>query len=152
LSQIASKDQHHTTISTAKRTNVVGVLPLEPHLQVVVLVHELQEPVEQVLGLEVGDAVDVANVPANGEHALPPGHGVGANDRVHGLELATNVLGRATLLFVDAKAGVLGDLVEVRLREGRRQGLEELLERLADLVVDLVARGPEGVCQLLGWY
>jgi len=54
----------------------------------VVLVHQLQEPVEQVLGLEVGDAVDMADVPADGEDALPPSDMVGADDRVHGLELA----------------------------------------------------------------
>jgi hypothetical protein len=88
----------------------------------------------------------VADVPANGEDALPPRHRVRSHDRVHGLEHAADVLGRAALLVVDLEARRFGDLVEVRLRERRRQRLEELLEGRADFVVDFVPRGPESVC------
>lgn len=45
--------------------NIVGVLPLEAHLQVVVLDNELDEPVKEMLALLVGQAVDALAVVAD---------------------------------------------------------------------------------------
>lgn len=46
--------------------DIVGVLPLEAHLQVVVLDNELGKPVEEVLALLLGQAVDALAVVADG--------------------------------------------------------------------------------------
>jgi hypothetical protein len=104
-----------------------------------VLVHQVQEPIKQVLGFHFRHSVDVADVAADWENALPSGHRVGPNDGMNGLEHAADVFGGATLLVVKLEAGAFGDLVEVRLCKGRGQRLEEFLEGLADLVVDFVA-------------
>lgn len=109
-------------------------------------VDQIQEPLEQLGALVLGHVVDLLDVDANGEDALPAGDGVGAHDRVDCLELGSDVLGRAPRLVVDFEPGDLGDLVEAWLFEGGGEALEESLIRLADAVVDFVARRPESVC------
>jgi hypothetical protein len=111
----------------------------------VALVDNVEEPVEQLARLLGRDAVDVLDVAADGEDGLPPCDGVGADDGMDGLELGADVLGGAAGLVVEGEAGLFGDLVEGGLLEGDGEGLEELLVRLADAVVDLIARCPEGV-------
>ena len=86
------------------------------------------------------------DVPAHREDALPPGDWVGAHYRVDSLELGADILGGPTGLIVELEPGLLGDFAEPWLFKGCGEGFEELLVRLADSVVDLVARGPEGVC------
>ena len=81
-------------------TNVIRALPLEPDLQVVVLVDQIQEPAKQLGALLLGHAVDVLDVAAHRENGLPAGYRVGADDRVDGLELGANVLGGAAGLVV----------------------------------------------------
>lgn len=61
------------------------VLPLEPDLQVMVLVDKVQEPVEQLCALLLSQAIDVLDVTANREDALPASDRVGADDWVDGL-------------------------------------------------------------------
>jgi hypothetical protein len=119
--------------------NIVGILPLQPDLQIMVLVHQLQEPVQQLLALLLRHAVDVLHMPAHGEDALPPGHGVCAHDGVDGLELGADVFDGAARLVIELEAGFLGDALEAGLVEGDGEGLEELLVGLADAVVELVA-------------
>jgi hypothetical protein len=70
---------------------------------------------------------------------------VGPDDWVSRLEFGTHVLRGPSLAAVQGEAVPRGRLLELGLRIGPRQGLEELLVRRRDPVVDLVARGPEGV-------
>jgi hypothetical protein len=111
-----------------------------------VFIHQLQEPAQQLLALLIRHPVDVLHVPADGEDALPPGHGVCAHDGVNGFELRADVFDGASRLVVELEAGLFGDALEAGLLEGDGEGLEELLIGLAEAVVELVARGPEGVC------
>lgn len=111
-----------------------------------VLDNQLREPVQEVLALLVRQAVDALDVVADGEDGLPAGDGVGADDGVDGLEGLADVLGGAALLRVDGEAVALGRVVEGRLGRVGGQSVEEAAERGGDAVVELVARGPEGVC------
>jgi len=105
----------------------------------VVLIDKVQEPGQQLGAFFVSQAVDVLDVPSDGEDALPARNRIGAHDGVDGLEVGSDVLGGATGLVVEPEAGSLGDLAEARLLKGGRETLEELLVRLADAVVDFVA-------------
>lgn len=58
---------------------VVGTLPAVPHLQVVVVDDEAQEPRQQAVGLARREAVNVLDVVAQCEHGLPACYGVGAD-------------------------------------------------------------------------
>lgn len=130
--------------------DVIGVLPLVAHLQVVVLDNELHEPVEEVLALLLAQAVDALAVVTDGIDGLPAGDGVGADDGVDGLEDLAHVLRSAALAAVHAEAVTLGRLVEERLRVIRSQGVEEGAQGGRDALVELVARGPECVTAGLG--
>lgn len=67
------------------RTNIVRVLPLEAHLKVMTLVHNVQEPVQELLALLLCHTVDVLDVATNREDALPSCHGIGSNQGMNGL-------------------------------------------------------------------
>lgn len=110
-----------------------------------VLVDEIQEPGEQLGALLLGQAVDVLDVDAHGEDALPARDGICAHDGVDGLELGSDVLRGAPRLVVDLEPAELGDLVEARLLKGGCKGLEKFLIRLANAVVDFVSRRPKSV-------
>lgn len=124
---------------------VVEVLPAVADLEVVVLDDEVDEPVEEVARLVVGEALDALDVVADGEDALPARHGVRADDGVVRLEGFPYVLGGPAHAGEDLEAVVRGRLVEDGLRAVRGQALEELLHRGREAVVDFVAGGPEGV-------
>lgn len=126
-------------------TNIVLILPLEPHLQIMVPVDEIHEPFQQVVALVLRQAVDVAREAAHGEDALPARDGVRPHDGVHGLQGGADVLGRAARRRVHLQAQVLRDFVEAAALEGGREALEELLVGRGDAVVDFVAGGPHGV-------
>lgn len=113
-----------------------------------ILVDEVEEPVEEMLALILGHTVDVLDMATNREDALPTGDRVGADNGVDSLELAADVFGGTAGLIVQLEARRLGNFLEVRLLKGDRQALEELLIRLANTVVDLVAGGPEGICDM----
>lgn len=85
-------------------TNIVGVLPLQPNLKRVVLSNGIIEPLEQVLALFLSDSVDVANMGADREDALPASDRVGADDGVDGLQLTADILGRTTGLLIELEA------------------------------------------------
>lgn len=86
------------------------------------------------------------NVATNWEDALPSGDRVGSNNRVNSLELRAHILRSTTRLVIQLEARSLGNVTEAGLLKGSSQGLEEFLVRLADTVIDFVARGPEGIC------
>lgn len=110
-----------------------------------VLLQQVKEPVQKVLALLGRDAVDVLNVPTNGEDALPAGDGVRPDDGVDGLEDAADVARVAARLVVQLEAVARGGLAEAGLLERDAEALEELLVRGAEAVVDLVAGRPEGI-------
>lgn len=83
----------------------------------------------------------------NREDTLPPSDRVGADDWVDRLEVESDVLRRATGLTVELEPTFLGDLLEEWLGKCPGKPLQEFLVRLADAIVDLVARGPQRV-----WY
>jgi hypothetical protein len=111
----------------------------------VVLVNEIQEPGKELGALFLRQAVDVLDVSADREDALPAGDRVGANDGMDSLELGADVLCCAARLVVQLEPSCLGHFLETWLLKRGRQGLEELLIGLADAVVDFVAGGPKGV-------
>lgn len=114
---------------------IVGVLPPVTDLQIVVIDEQSHEPGQQRLALELGDVVHLGHVLADGEHGLPAGDRVGANDGVDGLEQLADVLGGAARLGEELEAVAGGGLVEAWLRVGGGQGLEEALVWLRDAVV-----------------
>lgn len=124
---------------------VIDVLPLVTDLQVVVLDNELHEPVEEVARLGLAETVDLLDVMASAEDALPAGDGVGANHGVDGFEELADILRRTTLGAVDLETIALSGVVEAGLSVGRSECLEELLQRLGDTVVNLVSGRPESV-------
>ena len=124
-------------------TDVIGCLPLQPNLKVMISVDQIEEPGEKLLALLVCQAVDVLDVPAYREDALPSSYWVGADNRMDRFQLASHVLGSTARLIVELESGSLGDLGESRLLERSGQALQELLIRLADAIVDFVSRGPE---------
>jgi len=111
----------------------------------VVLVDEIQEPAQQLRALLLGHAVDVLDVATNGEDALPASDRVCTDDGMNRLELRADILGCTTGLVVQLEASLLGNPPETRLLKSHGKTLEELLVRLADTIVDLVARRPEGI-------
>lgn len=109
------------------------------------VVNEIQEPLQQLLALFIGETVDVLNMTANREDALPSGHGVGSDNGVNCLELSAHVLRGSTRLVIQLEAGALSNVTKAGLLKGSSQRLKEFLVRLADAVIDFIARGPEGV-------
>lgn len=130
----------------SRRTNVVLVVPLEANLQVVVLGDHLTESLEQVVGLLVSQLIDILGEGANGVDALPASDRIGAHNRMHGTELATDVSRMASGAFVHVV------LVEEKAASdvGGGQSLKELLVRFGELIVDVVATGPQGVAAIGG--
>lgn len=109
------------------------------------IVDKIQEPLQQLLALFISQAVDVPNVATDGEDALPSSDGVGSNNGVDSLELSADVFRSTTRLVVQLEACSLSDVTEAGLLKGSSQGLEEFLVRLANAVVDFIARGPESI-------
>jgi hypothetical protein len=76
-----------------KHTQIILVVPLEANLQVMVLGDHTEELIKQVSALTISQTVDVLHVMADSEDGFPSSHGVSANNRMLGGELAANVLG-----------------------------------------------------------
>ncbi len=85
---------------------------------------------------------------AAGEDGVPARDGVGADGRVDGVEAEADVGGRAARALVGA-LGAAG-LGVVRVAPLDVEVLEELLERLAHAVVEIVRAGVEGVSARVG--
>ena len=111
-----------------------------------VLVDQIQEPTQELGALLLGQTVDMLDMAANREDALPARDGIGAHDGVDGLQLATDVLGRAPRFVVELKPCVFRHLTEKRLLKGGGEAFKELLVWFADAVINLVARSPQSVC------
>lgn len=74
---------------------VVRLLPAQPYLEIMILHDQLHKPIQKAARFFFRQPVDVLDVVADGEHGLPTGDGVRADDRVHGLEDVADVLGGA---------------------------------------------------------
>lgn len=117
---------------------IVDVVPTVTDLQVMILHNQADEPVQEVLGLVVGQPVDVLDVVAHGEHGLPARHGVGAHYRVDGFEYVADVLGGSSGRREELEVVLLGGCVEVWLGVVCRERVEEAPECGRDAVVELV--------------
>lgn len=128
-----------------RRTDVIGVLPLEPDLEVVVLVKKLKEPVEELLTLLLGDTINVTDVASHRENTLPTGDWVGPHNGMDGLEDGSDVLRCTTRLIVKLEAVTLSGLCKAGLLESHLKCLDELLERFAEDVIQIVSASPKGI-------
>lgn len=78
------------------------LVPLEAHLEIMVVCNQLQEIGLQDVALALRNVIDVScsNLPAGRKKTLPPGHGIRADYRVHSRKIKSGVLGGAAV-FVD---------------------------------------------------
>lgn len=90
-------------------------------------------------------AVDVPYMLANWKDTFPARNRVRADDRVHSLQVGPDVFWSATRLGIELEPTFVGDLLEEWLGECAGQALQELLMRLANSIVDLIARSPESI-------
>lgn len=111
-----------------------------------VLVNQVKEPFQEMVTFFLRYAVDVPHVASHWENALPASHRIRANDGMDCLELGSDVFWGAAGLIIEFEPSFLGDFLEERLGECAGQSLEELLIWLADAIIDLIARCPQGVC------
>ena len=134
-------------------TDIISILPLMPHLQIMILNNELQKRFQQRRTLLRFEPIDLLRVDADGIDGLPARDGIGADDGGNGREVGADILGGAAGAFEEGEAAFRGDGVELGLGKGAGEGLVELLVGFRDAVVDVVAGGPEGVwgvtCQLV---
>ena len=128
-------------------TNVARVLPLEADLKVVVPVDKVKEPSKQLGTLLVSDTIDMLDMAADRENALPPGDRISTHNGMHCLELGPHVFRCTARFVVEGEARLLGNLLETRLLECHGETLEEFLVRFADTVIELITRGPECICR-----
>lgn len=80
------------------------------------------------------------------EDRFPARDGIRADDWVGGAEGLADVFRATARIGVELEGAGGGCLVKLGLSVGRREGFEELLVGAGDAVVELVARGPERVC------
>lgn len=117
-------------IHGGERTHVVWTLPPEAALQIMVAEYHVHQPIQYHFALWGSQAVDrtgllggVWSVDAlkckrntyicpDGEDALPSGHGVCADDRVHCLHGGASVIRVATRVRVHFDVCVLDDFLE----------------------------------------
>lgn len=110
------------------------------------------KPIQQLRRLSLVQLIDPLGETAQRKDTLPPSDGVGPHDGVHRRKILADVEGAAAGLLVDEDVlRVVGHgAVEPVADEGGREALEEFLVRAGEAVVDLVARGPEGVAAAVG--
>ena len=134
--------EHGTVVPNCE---VIDILPFVADLQVMIFHNKLNEPVEKVARLGFAKSIDLLDVMARTEDALPACDGVCADHWVDGFEELANVLRRTALGAVDLEAIPLGSIVKSWLSVCCGQSLEKLLEWLRNPVVDLVAGSPQSV-------
>lgn len=110
------------------------------------------KPIQQLSRLPLLQLVDPLGKPPQRENALPPRHRIRPYHRVHRREVPAHVQRAAPRLLVNGDAfGVVGHgAVEPVADEGGREPFKEALVGPREAVVDLVARGPEGVAAAVG--
>ena len=131
-------------------TQVVFVLPLEAHLQVMVLDHKIHEPVKEVSAFILGQSIDLVYMLANGKHALPACNWVCSDDGVSGSKVISHILRRASGFRIQSEFITCRTFVEQGLRIRGSQSFEELLIGSRDPVKYFVARCPESIYTGLG--
>src|SRR5271155_3145607 len=96
----SSESDHEVKPEPRELTNIIRILPLEPNLQVVILVHQFQEPLKNRFALLFGQPIDVSNVTADWEDPLPSSDRICADDWVDGFELASYIFRRSPWLVI----------------------------------------------------
>lgn len=120
---------HKTGMGIELLTNIEGILPPMPQLSIMFLNDHLQEVIVQTLAFIRGHVVDALDVVPDAIKTLPPGDGVGANDRVDGGEGVANVVGGPAGLGVKLESLLSrGDW-----QSGLREGGSEAFKKLAKL-------------------
>jgi hypothetical protein len=97
---------------------IIRILPPVSYLQIMIIHHKSQEPVQYAFTLSFSQSINFLHVVAECENALPAGDGVGAHDRVDGFEDFADVFGGAAGLGIDLETILLGRFVEFRLCVG----------------------------------
>ena len=123
-------------------------LPANARLDVMVLGDEVFNHGHESVAFRFGDPLETAAVHSAGEDGVPARNGVGADGGVDGLEAEAGVGRGATRSLVRA-LGAAG-LGVVRVAPLDLEVLEELLERLAHPVVEIVRARVEGVSACVG--
>lgn len=103
-----------------------------------------------MVALILGHLVDALRVVADGVNTLPASDRVCPNDWMNGLQIRSNVFWRAALSTVQLEVVFLCALIEDWLCVSSSQPLKEFLVSRRQTVVNLVARGPQGVSASLG--
>lgn len=107
-----------------------------------VLIHQVNEPVEQGFAFFFRHTIDVLDVSAYWEYTFPSSDRVRADNWVNSLELASDILWGTAGFVIKLEASSFRRFDKARLSEGRCQCFQELLIWLADAIVDFVSGGP----------
>lgn len=93
--------------SSRKLTQVVGVLPSQAYLEVVVFDYQSLEPLKRMLALSITQTIDFLDVVANREDTFPQSHRICADHRMDCLEFRSNILWSAAWFAVKFKVILL---------------------------------------------
>jgi hypothetical protein len=85
--KLLAKSVHGSSTHTIKAlTKIIGVIPLEPNLEIVVLNDQSLEPFKGVLALSISQTIDGLDMVSDSEDGFPASDGVSADDWVLGFE------------------------------------------------------------------
>lgn len=70
-------------LDSQQPTNVVGVLPLEPHLEIVSVDDQVVEPLQEIIAFFLLEAIDVLGEHAHGEDGVPACDRIGSDDLMY---------------------------------------------------------------------
>jgi hypothetical protein len=143
--------QHVCGNQGLKLTEIVHILPLQSHLQVMVLRDDGSKFLQQITTLLVVQFVNVLWKRAQGEDAFPASNRVGSYNRMNSFQFLSNVLRTASLFLVQFHPlwVCFSGADESVANESGSQSFKELLISLREAVVYLVTRSPEGVASSL---
>ena len=111
-----------------------------------VLLDDAIETLQQFLALTCGKLIDPLREVADGVDGFPTCHRVCSNHRVHGQQIAADILRVSTSLLIDPVRRVGSFSSEESFtRECGGKALEEFLVRIAVPIIDLIARRPQSV-------
>lgn len=131
-------------------TDIIWIPPLEPALKVVVVLDHTIELLQQLVGLVLVDLVNALGKLADRVNTLPAGHRVRPHDRMDSSEVFPLVKRASPLPLLNLLAPALNRHSHAVSTAGHGQTIHEVLVRLGQAVVDLVARSPQRVAARLG--
>ena len=122
---------------------VIRIIPSKPDLQIMVFHNQLDEPIQQVVALCFRHFINTLSMMSDRIDAFPPGHRVGADDRMYSFQVRTHILRCAPLCAVELESILGCSLAENWLRIGGGKSFEELLVSWRNAIIDLVTGSPE---------